>query len=245
MEKIIYALWAPPGVSPDSFGETLLGPARAALQAAGAERLKISVCDIPPPANDPYTQMKQDAPAALVSAWCNSAAFHRKLTVPLAPFAGRLAAYAVAESTILPHCIPQADGVRALGATQIALFATHKHLSRAAMLDIWLHSHSNVAVETQSTVFYAQNIVTRPLTDNAPAYDAIVEETFPIAALTDRAVYFDAVGDEIKLAAHVARMDESCARFIDFSTIKLMMTGEYRFGGWADFSYGWREHGPV
>ena len=74
----------------------------------------------------------------------------------------------------------------------------------------------------------------RALTEDAPPWDAIVEERFPAEALESREVYFDAVGDPARLEANMARMAESCGRFIDFSRLALMNCGEYRFGGWQD-----------
>jgi hypothetical protein len=41
------------------------------------------------------------------------------------------------------------------------------------------------------------------------------EECFPREAASDLHVYFDAVGDEAKLARHMAAMSESCDRFMD------------------------------
>jgi hypothetical protein len=119
-------------------------------------------------------------------------------------------------------------------------FATLPHLSRGELWDFWLGQHTAVAVETQRTLFYNQNVVVRALTEDAPPWDAIVEERFPAAALQSREVYFDAVGDPARLEANMARMAESCGRFIDFSRLALMNCGEYRFGGWRDALHGWR-----
>jgi len=240
----MYALRAQAGMDGVSFGSSLLQEAGAALRAAGAQRVKIALNDVPPPANDPYAQMKQNAPDAIVSAWWNSATLHAPLTEIMARFAGELAAYAVMESTILPYLAETGDA-RSYGATQICLFAAQKQLSREDFLDIWLNDHTNVAVETQTTHFYSQNVISRPLTRDAPPFDAIVEESFPLEALTDRDLYFAAAGDPKKAKRNSSIMDQSCGRFIDFSTITLMMAGEYRLGGWKDFPYGWNEHGRV
>lgn len=42
-----------------------------------------------------------------------------------------------------------------------------------------------------------------------------MEECFPREAASDLNVYFDALGDEAKLARHMAAMSESCDRFMD------------------------------
>ena len=69
----------------------------------------------------------------------------------------------------------------------------------------------------------------RPLTPEAPAYDAFVEECFPAAALTDPHAFFDAVGDEAKFQANLATMMDSCGRFIDFARIDVIPTSQYDF----------------
>ena len=61
-------------------------------------------------------------------------------------------------------------------------------LSYEQWLDIWHNSHTRVAIDTQSTFGYRQNVVVRPLTYLAPPIDAIIEENFPPAAMSDRNV---------------------------------------------------------
>lgn len=248
LEKLVYALWPDPAPAPGAADDTsrrLLGEVAGALCAQGAQKLKIALADIPPPENDPYTAMKAGGPTAILSFWLNAAAFHAPFTAIVARAVPKLAAYATAESVILPMRDPVPDGTRDPGATQIALFGGHRHMSRAAILDHWMHHHANVAVETQTTSYYCQNIITRPLTAGAPEWDGIVEETFPLAALSDPAIYYAAEGDPEKQAANIAAMNASCAAFIDFTNIKLMMAGEYRFGGWHDLPFGWHEHGRL
>ena len=72
-----------------------------------------------------------------------------------------------------------------------------------------------------------QNVVVRALTHAAPGYDAIVEERFPAAAMTDPHAFFDAVGDEEKFQRNVAEMMDSCGRFIDFDKIDVVPTSQY------------------
>jgi hypothetical protein len=242
MEKLIFALWTPPAADQPRWHRQLLSEAPPALRPLGVERLKICVADIPAPENDPYVDMKRGAPAAYISFWLNSAAFWEHADAVLADYAPTRAAYAVAESTILPLTEKLDDNQPAPGVLQMAAFATQPQHTRAETLDIWLNAHSAVAVETQSTTTYTQNIVTRALSPNAPAWDAIVEETFPHAALADRHVYFATGGDAAILAQHETRMAESCARFIDFATLRLCMASEYRFGGWTDAAFGWHQH---
>jgi len=231
MEKLFYVLWREGDPA-----EAVTARLRAlpdALAGQDAQRIRIGVPDVPAPDDDPYADMRHTAPAGFISFWLPSAYYRHKAEALVRETAPKLAGYAVQESTILPNPTP-ATGAREDGFLQVCGFAALPGLTRPALFDAWLGRHTPVAIETQSTVFYNQNVVIRPLTDGAPAWDAIVEERFPDAALNDRATYFAAGGDPARMAANIAAMSESCARFIDFTTITLMNCGEYRFGGWGD-----------
>ena len=233
MQKVMFPFWTEPAQQ-DALNAALLGPVKDALLAAGVARLCVNVPDAAVAEGQKlYPEMAGDRPAALVSFFVNSARDIAKYDALLQKSGARYAGYETVESTPLPHDTA-ANGKRSPGFTQLAFFARLPGQSREDFLRIWLESHTAVAIETQSTFFYQQNPVLRALTDGAPAYDAIVEESFPEAAMRDWQIYFDAVGSEKKLAAHRARMSESCARFIDFTGIKLLISSEYRFGDWRD-----------
>jgi len=110
--------------------------------------------------------------------------------------------------------------------------------SHADWLGHWMNHHTQIAIETQANFYYCQNIVTRPLTPDAPPWAGIVEECFPDAAMADRAVFFDAKGDPDKEKRHFKAMMASCARFIDFQTLTVVPMSEYRLGGWNDVVTG-------
>jgi hypothetical protein len=57
--------------------------------------------------------------------------------------------------------------------------------------------------------------------------DAIVEENFPAEAMTDREVFYNAVGNPALKAANEKRMIDSCVRFIEFDRIDCIPTSEY------------------
>ncbi|CAI8692797.1 hypothetical protein EMIT0111MI5_10172 [Burkholderia sp. IT-111MI5] len=59
-----------------------------------------------------------------------------------------------------------------------------------------------------------QNVVVRALTHAAPGCNAIVEECFPAAAMTDPHAFFDAVGEGEKFQRNVAEMMDSRGRSI-------------------------------
>src|SRR4030065_35064 len=61
-----------------------------------------------------------------------------------------------------------------------------------------------------------QNVIVRPLTYVAPAYDAIIEELFPAEAMTDPMVFYNAAGDEVRRKRDEKAMGESGGRVIAF-----------------------------
>lgn len=233
MQKLMFPFWA--GAAEQSrLNAALLGPVKDSLLAEGVFRLRINVPDEAVAAGQAlYPEMAGDRPAALVSFFVNSARNIEGAEAALRKAGARFFGYETTETTPLP-LLSAASGARTPGFTQLAFFSRPPSQSHEDFLRIWLESHTAVAIETQSTFFYQQNPVLRALSPEAPAYDAIVEESFPEAAMTSWDVYFDAGGSEAELAKRRARMSESCVRFIDFATIKLLISSEYRFGGWKD-----------
>ena len=113
------------------------------------------------------------------------------------------------------------------GTLQLCCFLQREDISRDMFVTRWLDDHTSVALETQCTVGYRQNLVTqRPDQDDDKrptlTFDAIVEEYFPTEASTSTAHFFDAADNPIRLKENVARMHKSCMRFISFSTIMVI-----------------------
>jgi len=112
---------------------------------------------------------------------------------------------------------------------QVTVINRKQGLSYDKFIEIWHGDHRVVAVETQSTVGYVRNVVVRSLTDGAPPYDGIVEETFPIEALSDPKVFYAAASQE-EFKANLKRMIESCQRFLDFDPLETTHMSEYYLG---------------
>ena len=45
-------------------------------------------------------------------------------------------------------------------------------------------------------------------------------------------------GDPEKFKTNLDRIMQNCSRFLDFDKIDVLMTSEYRFGGWTDLDRG-------
>ena len=139
-----------------------------------------------------------------------------------------LVGYRVEETRPLEPRRPR--GQRADGMTQVSCIARRPDLEPAEFLRRWQRDHERVALETQSTVGYVRNAILETLVGRAPtAWSAIVEESFPIEALTDREAFFDAASPE-EADARLARMLESCRRFMRLDAIEVTFVSVYDLG---------------
>lgn len=230
MEKLLYLLWRDEGDA-NAFAERLRTRLAPELQRSSARRLQLNVVDrdVEPAAG---LRQERSIPAidAMLTFWLPTAFERGPLEERIIAFAGRAAGYVVCESEPIANVnAVNRVGERTDGFSQIAVLQRPPRLAREQWLDIWLNSHTKVAIETQSTFRYVQNVVVQSLTCAAPGYDAVVEECFPAAAMTDQQAFYDAVGDDEKYRRNLQAMMESCTRFIDFDKIDVVPTSEYRF----------------
>ena len=228
MEKVDYVLWRPPGTGRGAFAGALLGPVAEALLGAGVRGLQVNVAD--DAVAGAVMQLVHTEPQmeAVLGVWVDSAA-----TGPRRPFdevvsgAGWWAAYLVTESEPLRDPAPAAPGERTRGYANLAFLRRPPELDPATWLSRWQDDHTPVAIGTQSTFRYVQDVVVRPLSGDAPPVDGIVEECFPMEALTDLHAFFDAAGDDERLTRHLGRMNESVVRFGADRSIDVVPTSEY------------------
>jgi hypothetical protein len=137
----------------------------------------------------------------------------------------QVAAYLVTES--VPLTPPQTEpGERTPGFANVALLRRPKDLDERSWLHRWHHDHTQVAIDTQSTFGYVQNTVVRPLTDGAPPISAIVEELFPIEALSDLHAFFGAA-DDAALGDRMDRMVASTTAFGANENVDTVPTSRY------------------
>lgn len=152
-----------------------------------------------------------------VSAWSVTAS----QPLPIEPPAGARTGTSDETPPIATRC----DGM-----ANIALLRRPAWIEREQWLSTWLEDHTQIAVDTQSTTGYTQHVVVRALTEDAPVIDGIVEEIFPIGAVRDLGVFFDARGDDERMAANMRAMTASTARFLDDGTVDAIPTGRYVVG---------------
>lgn len=230
MEKLVYVLWRDPCLDPDAFCGRVRGELAAQLVERGAHGVVVNVADAGSRGAAPEFHACAPSMEAFVSIWLDSAnhAWRKPFDEAVSALGGRMAIYAVSASQPMHNTrFPVAPGERTPGFVQIALFRRPPRVARETWLDIWLESHTRVAIDTQDTFLYVQNVVGRALNFDAPRYDAIVEEGFPPAAFGDIRAFYDAPDDEAKYRRNEAAMRESCARFIDFDKLDVVQTSQY------------------
>lgn len=235
MEKIICALWRNEGEDNSAFNTQLRDSLTQALAAAGASNIRLNLCDeAVAPAGELVQQWQAPQQDAVLQFWLPTAndLFRAPADAAIAAHCQRFAAWLVTESTIIANTahLPR-SGERTWGWSQASFISFRQDMPRDATLEHWLTHHTRVAIDTQSNFEYVQNLIVRPLTKDAPAYDAFVEECFPAEAMTEPAAFFDAVGDQARFDANLAAMMQSCAAFINFTRIDIIPTSQFDFAG--------------
>jgi hypothetical protein len=217
VEKLIYVVWKPEDVAIEHFRQAILGRVARAVLEGGAQALSVNLAD---ERAVPGLRVARLDPTGTVSVWMDTALGRAPIEEVLAGMSARLAGYLALESVPVVNTKPAPPaGERLPGLYTVAFLEKPDWLTYEAWLDRWQGSHTPVAVETQSTFLYIQNVLVRALTHDAPPWTAIVEEAFPAEAATDPMVFYQA-GSPGELAEHQRRMTESCQRFIEFSRLE-------------------------
>ncbi len=177
-----------------------------ALAAAGVRRLQVNVDDehvaaaMRIPTGDPVR--------AVVSVWDVEAA---PVAQALRPAAATVHGWRVDERRRLDP--PEAwDGSRAKALSNVAILRRPDELAHEEWLRRWMVEHTPIAIRTQATFGYVQNVVLEAVTPGAPRVDAVVEELFPSAGATDMHAFYGSGGDDAELSRRLTELMASVAR---------------------------------
>lgn len=232
----MYCLWRPPTVGVESWSADLRGLATGFI---GTQRLHAVQVNVDDEAVAPamVRMATFDEPiAGLFSVWFDTAtgADRAAVETELAGRCSAIAGYLVTESVpLVPP--PASNGTRTEGFANIAILRRPDELDPLTWLQRWQGQHTEVAVTTQSTFGYIQNVVVRAVTGDAPTVHGIVEELFPIEALTDFHVFFDTGGDDAELGRRMDAMTTSVANFSgDAAVLDVVPTSRFAFGARRD-----------
>ncbi|WP_431240386.1 EthD domain-containing protein [Mycolicibacterium aichiense] len=227
MEKVIVTLRT--ADADDEWAEQLRGPVAEELLALGPPGLTINVRDRAV-RESMMTLTTLDPPVqGLVSVWTQQYYGDQMLMALelLGHYAEEIAAYLVTESAPLPP--PSTPpGERSPGLANMALLRRPADMDERTWLARWHGNHTPVAIATQSTFTYVQNYVVRAITEDAPVINAIVEEHFPIEAVTSLHAFFGAA-DDADLQSRMEQMVASTAAFGANVNIDAVPTSRYNF----------------
>lgn len=202
-QKTVHLLW-------DGVADDLLEPAfRAELADRGAVRVQVNLDDA-----DVAGAMRfhtgEDAVTAVVSIW-GQVHDHDGVHALLAERAHRVAGWLVDELRRLDPA-ESYDGERADALANVAVLRRPAELEHEEWLHRWLVDHTPIAIRTQATTGYVQNLVVAPVTPDPPRVDAIVEELFPSAAIVDMHAFYGSGGDDAELRRRLEEMMASVSR---------------------------------
>ncbi|HET7018142.1 MAG TPA: hypothetical protein VFI65_29765 [Streptosporangiaceae bacterium] len=216
--KLMYALWGP------ALESALHTPElRESLRAAGATRLQVNVDDADvAPAKLRITTFDRPV-SAVVSLWTEHDP--ARFSELLAAVAERSAGWEVEErAPLVPP--PAPDGERCPAMSQMGFLRIPPALTPEQWLHNWQGLHTTVAIETQATFGYLQNRVLRAV-HGTEQVDALVEELFPMEAMTDVHAFYGSGGDDAELQRRLAAMIESVTRFGAHENLDILPTSRY------------------
>lgn len=217
--KLLYALWG------TQVGAQLHAPElRNRLAELGATELQVNVDDTDVAAAQLRITTYDEPIAAIASVRIPSD--HAAVTEVLGSVADRLGGWIVEERA---HLVPPRidSGVRTNALSNYALIRIPQAMTREEWLHVWQDRHVPVAIEFQATFGYIHNIVTDTIAGDGKPVDALVEELFPMAAMTDPHAFYDTGGDKKELHRRVIRMIESTSEFGANINLDLVPTSRY------------------
>jgi hypothetical protein len=217
--KLMYAAWG------DDLPSTLRDEGlHRRLQDAGVRRLQLNLddADVAPAMRIPTA----DPVGAIVSTWSDEDV-SATVTAVLTEATHGLAGWEVDERRPIPP--PDSpNGERMDTLANVALLKRPDDLDRDEWLHRWLIDHTPIAISTQATFGYVQNVVLRQVTESSPrVVDALVEELFPSAGMSDMHAFYGSDGDDAELNDRLTRLMTSVARIGFDHDIDLVPSSRY------------------
>ena len=228
MEKLAYQLWKKDDDSLETFKEALLKNLSRDIGELVSE-LQINIADSDViPANNLAQSNYPPAPNAVIFIKVKSYFLADTLESHLEKITNKIHGFVVSESIILDNTEKSPLGLRSEGFSQVVFLEKPKTMSTFDCFDHWTKFHTEIAIQTQSNFIYVQNTVVRSLQKESPSFIAIIEECFPLEAMTDPEVFYNAKNNPEQFAKHAQIMMDSCEKFIDFKKIEVIPTSRYR-----------------
>jgi len=232
MPKFIYTLWKAQDETGDEFRDSLLDTLLPKLLVRGTVNgLRLTVVDSAvAAASHKRLQGCQSLPDAVLSVYVDDTVSGEKALIDCVVNTGvhKAQSYQVLERQPLNPPNTGSPGERVYGFCQVVFLQRPARLSEAQWLELWQGQHTQIAIDTQATFAYRQNVIEKTFSEDSPVLHAMIEESFPPRAMTSELAFYGA-SDDGDLQSRRRAMMESCARFIDFDKIDVIPMSEYYF----------------
>lgn len=233
--KLIYLLWSPKGQSRAETTDILLHQVASQLLESGTVQLSMNIADPESKLRSPNPQLTLERPAcAAVSAWVEDVDVEGDLERCFTAAGFRAAGYMVDETLYTDygdnaHAAPRSwpDGERSPGVVTLNLLQRPRRITREEWLRRWHGTMSPVSEAIQPRARYVRNAVGRPLSPDAPPYDAIVEECWPSRSHVTNPMLFFGASDLWELGRNMATILKTVRSFLDLRRIRSIPMGEY------------------
>lgn len=234
MMKILIVVWDVDALTRTRRRERLLHEVAPKLLEEGVAGLSMQIADeqaaVPSP--NPFP-LFFDRPTGLVSLWSDGCEESLLDIVRAAGF--RVEAYGVRESIYTDyggnqHAEPRnwPDGERSPGVVAVSFLVRPKRFAtQEAWVERWFSTMSPISETIQPRTRYVRNVVERPITDNLPGWEGIVEECWPSTQhVTDPDLFYGASGLWQRLSNQWT-IASTVMGFTHISQVCTIMTSEY------------------
>ena len=235
MYKCAYLLW-----------ETARRPAgenrdRLVDQCA-PQMLALGLCGLTIDVDDEYSTVKSPAPkcykgapiSAVVSVYMDSLKTCKAIEKCLCGAGFTLAGYLVDESVYTDygdnrHSGPRSwpDGERSPGVLAVTLLTKPRRFTQREWLRRWHGRMSPISEKIQPRQRYVRNVIVRAITENAPAFDGLVEEVWPSAEHISNPRLFYCADNPWTLVKHQGMMLYAILQFHNVFKFRTTTMSEY------------------
>ena len=217
--KLIFALWG------GDLDRLHTAEVQGRLAAAGAHRLQVNLSD-EHVAEAMRISTFEPGIDGFATVWTSSDPV--PITTALYDVADRVAGWEVEERQ--PIEPPEKwDGSRLDALSNIAVLRRPAELTQEEWLHRWRVDHTPIAIATQATFGYLQNLVVSRVTEETPEVSGIVEELFPMAGIHDMHAFYGSDGDDEELKSRLDRLMASVARIGADRDLDLVPTSRYLY----------------
>lgn len=195
------------------------------LRESGAATLQVNVCDVAVRAG--FRLATVDPPVDAVVTLTGDVDVDRahRTLAERATVVG--AWWTEVETPLEPVETPQGQRLDALA--QVALLRRPAAMAEDEWLHVWKVEHTQVALDTQATSGYVQHRVTGAALPDSPDVAAVVEEHFPMEAVSDPHAFYGTGGDKAELDRRMTTMVASVQRFGADRDLDVVPTSRYRW----------------